>query len=825
MKKMAKTDLERLLESWPGEGKVAPSPGRVPRPGPPGAGRTELCGGKGPGAGDRPGIPPPDLEPRIPPCARTARPPRALGRSGLRRDPGHRIRSRRHVRGPRPGNAGAGLHPGHVGLPAPDLDVRRGEETHPRDGRSALRPGRRRRPRAAAGHLRREPRRGRGRRPGLPVLRHPRYADQSPLQPRKRRRRVRRPGRQHGPGQRPRADRAAQGGPAADGPAVPHPGHRSGPPRRRRGDRLPDRVLQAARGEGRRGAPRPPAPLPARRGRHRHVHVGLDRPAQGRVVLDLQPRQQALRPRGGPAHGRAGRGLPELPAALPHVRALPRAAGLDLLARHLRLRREPLGRDPVRAPAPGPSDGLHQRPGALGPAPRALPGEDRRRAGRGRPDGRRPRGRRPAHEMGAVGGGLSRPPRLPLLLGPRRRADERLRHDGRDRGHHHDPAGRLHRRLARPAAPRPEGPARPGGRAPGHGTLCRPLPRGQGARRHHPLSVGRSGEGFLARDRGRLRAAAQRLLPDRRPDQGHLQEQPRPDRRAAQDRGQVRRRAGDQADLPRRRRAALQRPVHRARPERQGPGPGPGARVQGEQPGVLPAHRHGRQRRPGPLREGHQLRGPGPRLQPRQGRDHGQGLVQPQAHRGLLRDGHRRPLPAPRRRPRRAGPLRAHPALVLPRPGHPRGRDRARPRRPARPQPRPAPAAAARRGQADLARRRPRIRDRGRHPRPRRLRPPARPLGRQSLAGRLLALQGGLGPAPRTGDRPAVPPPPPGPDLSAGGDRRAAQARRRRPGPSPHAALRSCSSRPIRSPTPPWRRSSASSTNRPCGRRSSSGPA
>ena len=44
-----------------------------------------------------------------------------------------------------------------------------------------------------------------------------------------------------------------------------------------------------------------------------------------------------------------------------------------------------------------------------------------------------------------------------------------------------------------------------------------PLPRG-------------AGEGPLAGHRGPLPAARERLLPDRRPDQGHLQEQPRPDR-------------------------------------------------------------------------------------------------------------------------------------------------------------------------------------------------------------------------------------------------------------------------------------------------------
>ena len=71
---------------------------------------------------------------------------------------------------------------------------------------------------------------------------------------------------------------------------------------------------------------------------------------------------------------------------------------------------------------------------------------------------------------------------------------------------------------------------------------------------------------------------------------------------------------GHQADLPRRRRPPLQRPVHRARLQRPRPDPGPRP---GERPRVLPPHRHRRQRRPGALREGHQFRRAGPRLQPR----------------------------------------------------------------------------------------------------------------------------------------------------------------------------------------------------------------
>ncbi|MCK7490955.1 MAG: AMP-binding protein [Comamonadaceae bacterium] len=80
-----------------------------------------------------------------------------------------------------------------------------------------------------------------------------------------------------------------------------------------------------------------------------------------------------------------GRSLPELPAALPYLRPLPRAPRCDLLARHLHLRRQPVGRDAVRAPAQGPPDRIHQRSDPLGPAPREVPGADRRRAGRDRP--------------------------------------------------------------------------------------------------------------------------------------------------------------------------------------------------------------------------------------------------------------------------------------------------------------------------------------------------------------------------------------------------------------------------------------------------------
>ena len=121
-----------------------------------------------------------------------------------------------------------------------------------------------------------------------------------------------------------------------------------------------------------------------------------------------------------------------------------------------------------------------------------------------------------------------------------------------------------------------------------------------------------------------LPADGQRLLPDRRPDQGHLQKQPGPDDRPAQGRGQVHRRSRHQADLSRRRRPAHQRPLHRPRPERRRPGRGPGRR---QRPGILPADRVRGQRRPGPLRAGRQFRRARPGLRRRPGRSHAQGLI------------------------------------------------------------------------------------------------------------------------------------------------------------------------------------------------------
>ncbi len=84
---------------------------------------------------------------------------------------------------------------------------------------------------------------------------------------------------------------------------------------------------------------------------------------------------------------------------------------------------------------------------------------------------------------------------------------------------------------------------------------------------------------------------ARRPAGDRRPGQGHLQEQPGADHRAAAGGVAVRGRAGHPAHVPGRRRPQLQHPADRARPRR--PGAGGAARRAGPAR-ILPPHRHRR---------------------------------------------------------------------------------------------------------------------------------------------------------------------------------------------------------------------------------------
>ena len=105
----------------------------------------------------------------------------------------------------------------------------------------------------------------------------------------------------------------------------------------------------------------------ARRGADRRacdgdVHVGDDRDAEGHLLLAPQHGLQALRPRAGAAGDRRGRRVPLLPAALPHVRPLPRDARLRLLGRHVLLRAEPVDRDARGRDAGSATVDLHQRP-------------------------------------------------------------------------------------------------------------------------------------------------------------------------------------------------------------------------------------------------------------------------------------------------------------------------------------------------------------------------------------------------------------------------------------------------------------------------------
>ncbi len=187
---------------------------------------------------------------------------------------------------------------------------------------------------------------------------------------------------------------------AAAGARPARPRHRAAAPapvaarprrRRRRAHRGSPR-----RPRPRRGGPaaRRTAPLQPARTVHGDVHQRQHRPAQGHRLLAVQHREQALRARGGPAAGGRGREAALLLAAVPHLRPLSRASGHALLGRHLRLRGQPVRRDPLEPVAARAPHRADQRPPALATDPRPR----LRRRGRGRRRRRRAAGdhRRPA---------------------------------------------------------------------------------------------------------------------------------------------------------------------------------------------------------------------------------------------------------------------------------------------------------------------------------------------------------------------------------------------------------------------------------------------
>ena len=126
-------------------------------------------------------------------------------------------------------------------------------------------------------------------------------------------------------------------------------------------------------GPGAAGARGPPCAVP-RRARDRHVHVRQHRPSEGRRAHRPRARHEALRARGGAAGGGRGRGAAVLPAALPHVRPLPRDDGDAVLGRDVRLRRQPVLRHAGTRPALGAAHRPRRHPAPLGAAARAVPG-------------------------------------------------------------------------------------------------------------------------------------------------------------------------------------------------------------------------------------------------------------------------------------------------------------------------------------------------------------------------------------------------------------------------------------------------------------------
>ncbi len=280
-------------------------------------------------------------------------------------------------------------------------------------------------------------------------------------------------------------------------------------------------------------------------------------------------------------------------------------------------------------------------------------------------------------------------------------------------------------------------------------------------------------EGYWLKTGDIFHQRPERALRDRRPHQGHLQEQPGPDGGPGGGGAAAGRRAGGQANLPGGRRARLQRAAHRPRPGR------PGARrlaLPGRHRRVLPPDHHHRQPGAGALRAGRELRPPRPRLRGGPGGAHSQGHPAAQGDRGALRGDDRGPLPEELRGDRARGPpgprspagstgtsgvletaiepradglFNRRTEALLPLARRPEGRGR--PRRGSH-----LPAGRRRR-------------------RPGRVRPPADALGRKPVADRLLPLQGGLGPALWAASRPS----------SRSLDGRRARAARREPATPP----------------------------------------
>ena len=323
-------------------------------------------------------------------------------------------------------------------------------------------------------------------------------------------------------------------------------------------------------------------------------------------------------------------------------------------------------------------------PDPLGPAGGARPrGGGRGPVGRGRAGGA-PDGRRAAASLGALGGRLPRAPGLPLLPGARRRALLGLRDDRGDGRHHDDAAGRVRGGLRRPPAPGHPGPPRRERRAGDRRALRRALPR---------RARGRRGRGALAEDGGRLPRAGKRAPRDRRPRQGHLQEQPRADGRAPPRRAALRGGAGNPPGLPRGRRKGRQRPPRRPRPRRPRPRGRPAGRGG---PRLPPPDRRRREPRPRDVRTRRRLRRPPARLLARGGRADAEGLLPAEGDREGVRRRPRRPLPQPRRDPRGRRGEGGRPALALPRPRPPRRGPRPRRGAPRRPAPRALGRARAR---------------------------------------------------------------------------------------------------------------------------------
>ena len=147
----------------------------------------------------------------------------------------------------------------------------------------------------------------------------------------------------------------------------------------RRGSPSSRRQLAPAQVERTLAAHAGPRPRPAG---HRDVHVGQHRAAEGRRAHRPRHRHQALRARRGAARGGQRRDAAVLPAALPHVRPVPRDARDALLGRHLRVRGQPVVRDARARAAAGASDRPDRHPAPLGAAARALPRGQRGRRGR-----------------------------------------------------------------------------------------------------------------------------------------------------------------------------------------------------------------------------------------------------------------------------------------------------------------------------------------------------------------------------------------------------------------------------------------------------------